>query len=91
MKTVKITLWTEWKPTLPDLVARHFPSYTIVRGLGGWVDQGGVAIQEESAQVILLIDPAIRARANYMATVIKEEHEQDAVFITTEAVTLEVV
>ena len=90
METVKITLWTEWKPTLPDLVARHFPSYTIVRGLGGWVDQG-VVIQEESAQVILLIDPAIRARANYMATVIKEEHKQDAVFITTEAVTLEVV
>ena len=87
--TLKVTLWTEWKLGLPDLVARYCPFYTIVRGIGGYVGTDSRAVQEESAQIILLLDPDSVGQARHMAQAIRLEHEQEVVFLTTEEVTLE--
>src|SRR2546426_2036164 len=71
-----LTLYTEWKSNLPNLVTKHFPGATLQKGIGIW--RGG---KENSAAIEVISEKPILDSFKALAKEIKQVNHQSAVIV----------
>src|SRR2546427_10011457 len=71
-----LTLYTEWKSNLPNLVTKHFPGATLQKGIGIW--RGG---KEKSAAIEIISEKSILEPFKALAVEIKRVNHQSAIIV----------
>lgn len=74
---------TEDRDNLPELMARYFGSFTLLRGTGYWDNT-----QEQAAVIEILAEPCDRWKVMAAADTIREVNRQESVYVTSSDVML---